>query len=264
MIKKIALFIVSASTSLTFAQTEVYYEDFQTGLPVAYTIIDNDLNTVHADVIDFADAWIELVDPTNPLDTIMGSTSYFDPTGIADRWLITPAITLGAYGNILYWEAKSHDPSYPDSYQVLVSTTGTQIADFTDTLVYIGQEIADWTSRDLNLSEFLLDNQTVHIAFVNKTNDGFKLYIDDISVEIEDPLGINEITNKDYTVYPNPTNGIVNLSFASELITVYSLAGRELLNGSGKTIDLSSLESGKYFVQYKADGNIYTSTIVKL
>ena len=264
MIKNIALFIVSACASLAFTQTEIYNEDFQTGLPVAYTLIDNDMNTVHTDVIDFADAWIELIDPENSLDTIMGSTSFFDPAGTADRWLITPAITLGAFGNILYWEAKSHDASYPDSYQVLVSITGTQIADFTDTLVYIGQEIADWTSRDINLSDFALDNQTVHIAFVNKTNDGFKLYIDDIRVEIEDPLGVNEIANKNYTVYPNPTNGNVNLSFNSEMITVYSLIGKELVTGSGNSIDLSSLEFGKYIIQYEAEGKVYTSTVVKL
>jgi len=181
MMNKTLIAIALLIGTQAMGQIEIYNEDFQSGLPVDYLIVDNDGLTPDPQVIDFADAWIELVDPDNAADTIMGSTSFFDPVGQADRWLITPAITLGAYGNFLYWEAKSHDPSFPDGYYVMASSTDTQISSFTDTLVIISAELEDWTSREVNLSEKLLDGQTIYIAFVNRTDDGFKLYVDDIS-----------------------------------------------------------------------------------
>ena len=92
----------------SIAQTEVYNEDFQSGIPVDFTIVDNDGLTPDASVAEYTDAWIHLVDPddTAQTDSVMGSTSYFSPTGQADRWMITPAITLGSFGNTLFWERK--------------------------------------------------------------------------------------------------------------------------------------------------------------
>ena len=48
----------------------------------------------------------------------------------ADNWLISPAVELGG---VLKFFANTAT-SYPDSYEVLLSTTGTEIADFTETL----------------------------------------------------------------------------------------------------------------------------------
>lgn len=264
MIKNIALLISSAFISCaSFSQVVVYSEDFQNGLPATYVLTDNDGFTPHADVIEFADAWIILADPADNTDSIVGSTSYFTTAGLADRWLITPPITLGAYGNILYWEAKSHDASFPDSYQVLISTTGTEIADFTDTVSSIGQELATWYQREVNLSDYAFDNQTIHIAFVNRTYDRFKLYVDDIRVEKEDPLNVNSITKNVYSIYPNPTTGSVTIKANVSSYTVLSLAGRELIKGNSNTIDLDSLESGRYIVRFTTDGLIHSATIIK-
>ena len=56
----IALFLVATVNAA--AQTTVYSEDFQNGLPVSYTIVDNDMQTPDASTADFADAWIELAE----------------------------------------------------------------------------------------------------------------------------------------------------------------------------------------------------------
>lgn len=264
MIKNIALLISSAFISCTsISQTVVYSEDFQNGLPATYTLIDNDGLIPHADVSEFSDAWIILADPADNTDSIVGSTSYFTPVGLADRWLITPPIVLGAFGNILYWEAKSHDASFPDSYQVLVSTTGTQIADFTDTVASIGQELATWIQRDINLSDYALDNQTVHVAFVNRSYDRFKLYVDDIRVEKENPLSVNSIIKETYTIYPNPTNGLVTIKADVSSYIVYSLTGRELIKGDSNQLNLENLESGRYVVRFTVEGFTHSTTIVK-
>ncbi|MBL4861555.1 MAG: choice-of-anchor J domain-containing protein [Crocinitomicaceae bacterium] len=264
--KKTAVFIALLIGMQSFAQTEIYNEDFQTGLPIDYSIVDNDGLTPDVQVVDFANAWIELVDPENPLDTIMGSTSFFDPAGQADRWLITPAITLGTYGNFLYWEAKSHDASFPDSYYVMASSTDTQLSSFTDTIAYISGELSDWNAREANLSDHLLDGQTVYIAFVNRTNDGFKLYMDDIRVVIDDPVGISELNNTAFTVYPNPTSG--NISIKSDLkvknVTIYGLDGALLVSqDNSNTINLEGLAGGRYLISVVTEEGVFRTSVVK-
>ncbi len=266
MIKNI-LFVTSILFStLSIAQVEIYNEDFQAGLPANITIVDNDGLTPNSAVSNFSDAWVLLADPDDATDSIMGSTSFFEPIGQADRWLITPAITIGAYGNVLYWNAKSHDPSFPDDYMILISKTDTALASFTDTLYNIVNELATWQARSVNMSDSGFVSETIHIAFVNRTNNGFKLYIDDIRVEKEDPVGINEQQINSFVVYPNPANNELNLSGISQNdeVKIYSIDGQLILISTGNHIDIATLENGRYIVASKTNGQVVRTQFVKI
>lgn len=259
--------ITAIALSLTVygnTQTVVYSEDFESGLPLTYTIVDNDMLTPDASVSDFANAWIELIDPDDPTDTIVGSTSFFDPIGRADRWLITPPISLGAFGNILSWEAKSHDASYLDGYDVYISITDTDLTSFIDTIAMIGFENSTWTSREVNLSDAGYNNQTIHIAFVNRTDDGFKLYLDDIQMIIEDPVGTDELNSDRITLYPNPSSGIMNIECEeTPEVNIISTTGESVFKGVGKTFDLNWVESGLYIVRLKTSKGPQTLRWIK-
>ncbi|MBL1281226.1 MAG: choice-of-anchor J domain-containing protein [Fluviicola sp.] len=265
MIKRLLSLALILAVGQSIAQVEIYNEDFQSGIPVTFTIVDNDGLTPDASVSEYTSAWIPVIDPLNALDTVAGSTSFFSPAGRADRWLITPPIVLGTYGNILYWEARSHDPSFPDDYTVLVSTTDTQLASFTDTILNLVNELATWQSRSINLSDSLLDNQTVHIAFVNRTNDGFKLYIDDIRVVMEDPVGLFENEIAELKVFPNPATDVINISGLESLISVeiYSIGGSLVHKSDDATVDISGLESGRYFLVARNENTVARTMIVK-
>ena len=258
----LSFFIIGYTAS---AQIEVHNEDFQSGLPALYSIVDNDGLTPNVSVSDFGLAWHALQDPENALDTIMGSTSYFEPVGTADRWLITSSIALGAYGNFLYWEAKSHDPSFPDDYFVMVSRTDTQLSSFTDTIVVIINELESWQLRSADLSEFGLDNETIHVAFVNRTIDGFKLYIDDIRVEKEDPVGLNELSKLKLSIYPNPSSDFIHISGIEDFNTVkiYSSIGELVLESQEKEIDISTINSGRYTVVVTTESDIVRTVLIK-
>ncbi len=248
------------------AQTEIYNEDFESGIPATYTIVDNDGNTPNTAVAEYTDAWIGIVDPNNDGNHIAASTSFFDPVGEASRWLITPAISLGAFGNILYWDARSHDPSFPDGYRILVSRTDTQLSSFTDTLYLIFQEIAkDWQTRSANLSAIGLDNETVHIAFINETDNGFKLYLDNIRVEMEDPVGLNETAKTNIKVFPNPTTDQITVTGVENIqsISVYSLDGKMVLNSNDNKVSMQHLAPGKYIIEVQSDAQIVRSTVIK-
>lgn len=264
MIKNLLAFTFLAVTVSVSAQTQVYLEDFQAGIPASYTLVDNDGLTPNAAAADFADAWISLPDPLDSTDTIVGSTSYFEPEGTADRWLITPQISLGAFGNFLYWESRSQDASYPDGYYVMASKTDTQLSSFTDTLFFIGGALTTWTSHSVNLSDFGLDGEQVHIAFVNRTYDGFKLYIDSISAFIEDPVGIDELNGLEIQMYPNPATDRVYFNEALDVINVFSMSGEHvLLKENATSIDVVNLPVGIYHLELSKDGYTVRKKLVK-
>jgi hypothetical protein len=246
------------------AQTLVYAEDFESGIPVSYTLIDNDGLTPNQATAAFADAWISLPDPLDSMDTIVGSTSFFEPTGTADRWLITPQITLGAYGNFLYWEGRSEDPSFPDGYFVLASRTDTQISSFTDTVAIVFAEFATWTLNTANLSDAGLDGETVHLAFVNRTFDGFKLYLDSISVYIDDPVGLQEEQQLQVQFGPNPTSDEVYFNLQPDAIEVYTLSGSVVKSFKNtQKISLAGLPAGMYWMEIRKGTAVVREKIIK-
>lgn len=264
--KRLSIIVLQLVAFSALSQTDLLLTDFQTGMPVNYSIVDNDGNTPAAQVSEFTSAWIIVADTLNSIDSVAASTSFFSPTGTANRWMITPALALGAYGNIIEWEARSQDASYPDDYMVLVSTTDNQITSFTDTIGWIIEENFEWTSRQINLSDSGYVSQTIYVAFVNITEDGFKLYIDDIHAWKDDPVSVSEINNlATITVYPNPSNGIINIKSEKEIqqAVVLNSNGSVILSTTDTLLDISTLPAGVYFLSITVENNTITKKILK-
>jgi len=187
---------------------QIYSESFDNGMPADFTLINNDGLVPNANVNFVNDAWV-VTDYTNvggaTSDSVAVSNSWYDPAGQADDWMITPAITLTT-SNILRWEAEAVDPDFPDGYEVLISTTGTAMADFmaNPALFTIASEDAAPTARIVDLSAY--DGQTVHIAFRNNSSDQFLLIIDDIIVEEAAANDAQVLSasplNTEYTIMP--------------------------------------------------------------
>lgn len=260
----LALLITSASVQ---GQIEIYNEDFETsGIPVTYTIVDNDGFTPNSAVAEYTDAWISKVDPLDSSNNVASSTSYFEPIGKASRWLITPPIVLGPTGNVLFWDALSHDPSFPDGYRILVSRTDAQIASFTDTLFLVIGELADqWNTRQASLGSIGLDGETVHIAFINETQNGFKLYLDNIRVEKENFLSVNDDLAQQLIIYPNPAQDVITIQDMPEgsQVSIIAMDGKIVINSSYAKIDISALSSGKYIVELISKNQIVRTSIIK-
>ncbi|MDR0802024.1 T9SS-dependent choice-of-anchor J family protein [Fluviicola sp.] len=269
MLKQIALFSTVFVSALSLnAQTTILNEDFQQGIPENWTIVKADSYT--AQDTQFAPGWIALADPDGSNDSVAGATSYFTTTGKASRWLITPPLTIGTYGNFLKWKARSVDPSYPDTYQVLVSTTDTQITSFNDTIFRMEGEWEDWTDYEIDMTaQGYSGGQTIYLAFVLETTGGFKLYLDDINVRKDDPLSLNEhFLKADISAYPNPTRDLVRFSSENTLkhVAVYSTDGNLVYSQeNGTEISLAGFEPGVYLVRMTTNtGQIVTKRIQKL
>lgn len=80
----------------------------------------------------------------------------------------------------------------------------------------------------------------------------------------------NESFNQsNFSVYPNPVNDVLNLSSEKMITsaTIFNLLGQELatktINANEGTIDVSSLQSGTYFVKIYSDALVKTWKIIK-
>lgn len=270
MLKQIALLssvLISALTAQ--AQTTILDQEFQHGIPASWSTVKADSYLEHEAQFASQPAWIAISDPMNPSDTIAAATSYFTAAGRANRWLISPPVTIGTYGNYIKWKARSFDPSYPDTYQVLISTTDTQLASFNDTLSRVVFENEEWTEHVINMSELgYNNNETVHIAFVLETQGGFNLFVDSVNMRKDDPLALDEQSIlTDLTIYPNPTTGTIHFSSENlKHVAIYNTAGTLIYSQEhANPISMEHFEKGIYLVQMTTNNRqISTKRVQKI
>jgi hypothetical protein len=266
MVKYIFFLTLVLTFSKISAQLTLFNVDFQNGIPSNFSIIDNDGLTPDPAVSEYTSAWISTIDPSNVTDSIAASTSFFSPVGTASRWLITPKVKLGSFGNFIEWNARSQDASFPDDYLVLISRTTPTIAAFEDTIAKLSAEYVDWTTRTVDLSLKGFNDDSVYVAFVNKTNNGYKLYVDDIRIWKEDPASLIEVSNVNTVdVFPNPSTDFVKISTidAFKSATIYTLNGQEILTSTNQKIAIHTLENGVYFISIATSKGIVSVRFVK-
>ncbi|WP_310991361.1 T9SS-dependent choice-of-anchor J family protein [Aequorivita marina] len=218
MIKKITLFFALAF--IHNANSQIFNSGFENnnGTPLSeYTTANNDglMVPIFAPVQDFnTEAWIQFYDGYD--NKIAFSTSWYEPAGQSDDWLITPAIEIPNNGEpTLYWKGKSYDFENLEDYDIRVSTTTNDISSFTETILSVeGEQPFDFNSRSLDLSTY--KGQTIYLAFVNVTDNGLFLALDDLYIsetsncELPDVTGVSieNLTEDSFTVTWTPTAGI--------------------------------------------------------
>lgn len=249
---------LSVSTIVSQAQIVILLnEDFNSGFPSGWQVIDNDGLSPHADVSDITSGfgYLEDSDSTGIGDSIVACTSWFTVAGTADNYLITPQLSLENHGNILYWDVKSQDPSYPDGYEILVSTSLPVIDSFKvdSAIFYTDAELPYWTARSISLDSFI--SQNIYIAFRHFSTDKFVLKFDNIRVLADTALSVNETEdNLSFGVYPNPANETVFISVNNNMdanfITFYNTNGEVVLSEkNAKQISVAALPNGIYFLE---------------
>ncbi|MEZ4983009.1 MAG: choice-of-anchor J domain-containing protein [Saprospiraceae bacterium] len=134
------LFLFTLGFGAANAQDQIYfYEDFSGGMPSDWTILDRDGLTPASNVSAYGGTW--WVSPTAaPEAKVAVSSSWYTPAGKSDDWMITPSISIPQLANpdnkiFLTWYGEAVDPSYPDGYDVKLSTTDTDPASFSTTLL---------------------------------------------------------------------------------------------------------------------------------
>lgn len=171
--------------------SQIFQENFDGNGPgmAAWTVIDVDGLTPAEDVAFITNGW-NRIDRAGEEGTFGGpagnyaamSTSWYDPAGTSNDWLISPQITISGASPTLYWDAKAQDPSYRDGYKVMLAPNGgNTIADFTVQLYSTTGENGAWTTRSADLTAYI--GQNIRVAFVNNSSDKFMLLVDNIKVD---------------------------------------------------------------------------------
>lgn len=86
--------------------------------------------------------------------------------------------------------------------------------------------------------------------------------------ELADLAGTEEMENGSFSVYPNPVTDVLTITTSAvsvELISIYSANGQLIMttNENSKTIDVSMLTPGVYFIQVQSENGISTERFVK-
>lgn len=161
-------------------------------------------------------AWLSYKAP-NVNDTFAVSTSWLNPTGTADSWLITPTVNNIAANTVLTWNAMAPDAANADGYEIYVTTntiTAPAIGDFSSSnkIYVLSAENNSWTNRGVSLAAFA--GQNIRIAFKNNSTNKYQLWIDDITVQNNSTqYDGSTITNHVYKYSTINTNNTISATF---------------------------------------------------
>ena len=223
-----------------------FTEDFDAGtLPEGWTIVDADGD---------GNNWENTMENGFGFDAHSGegamtSASYINGVGALtpDNWLISPAIVVGNGSTLSYWH-DAQDASWSDEYYYLkLSTTGTELGDFTETL-WEGVTPADWAEVSIDLSAYA--GNTVYLAWEHtNVTDMFYMKIDDVSVSVT-------TTRAQYTAPLLVTNHNNGYAFKTAGMTKSQIEEREVAyNNANETRDREIIGYAAYRLLEGDEGN---------
>jgi hypothetical protein len=209
------------STSCAIISEYPYFEGFNSGIdPACWTIIDND---------NSGDSWYSGTYASTPSyeGASMMVSEFSDPN---DDWLISPQFKITSDNLKVDFYAKSYSAYFYESFNVLISKTGTSPSDFTIVLENIVDHPNTWQNHEYILSEHGINiDDEIYVAIQHVSNDQFVLFIDAFTVsEIEIPSAEAEILT--YSI-PNQVGDTEITSTETEgTITVTMPFGTEVTN----------------------------------
>ncbi len=132
--------------------------------------------------------------------------------------------------------------------------------------------INQWNSVNIPLSSFVMSAKTdlKQVGFVTTASYG-TFYMDNLYFFDDTNTGISKVSDIAVNCFPNPVMDKLTISAQSVIseVTVRNLLGQSVkssvINGTSKTIDLSDVVAGNYFVSVKlANGQVSTQKLIKL
>ena len=246
--------------SVHYTQTTILSENFNSGFPAGWQLIDNDggtpYNNPSVNFITEAFVLHEDYDSLSTGDSILIATSWLDPIIDADDYLILPPVTLGSWGNYLYFDAKSVDQSYPDGIQIRFTTGNLSVDSILAGGILFDTLAAPpyWTNFSVRLDTLGLQNQTVNFVIRHYASDQFILAIDNIRIDINDPSNVVNNPSNLYSIFPNPCENVFYIDGLTEKkeYQIFNLQGKLVQNGA--TINSIELDLAKGIYILKVEG----------
>lgn len=177
----------------------------------------------------------------NGSDGAVFSYSYSNYSGALspNNYLVSPQLTITSNNHYVSFYASALDEAYPaDHFGLAVSTTGTNVADFTMIQEWtMTAKQGGWHEYSVDLNSYVGQDVYIAIRHFNST-DNFCLVVDDVFVgsQTKDPLtscsisldGTTVATNATGTQYLLNTNGFANNSSHNTTVTATYQSGATL------------------------------------
>jgi len=127
-----------------------------------------------------------------------------------------------------------------------------------------------WNGEENNWNIFpVMESGTYTVVAIDNANC---FITDEITVTIEACLGINELENESFQIYPNPSNGDFTIQLLNssniQKIDIIDLQGKIVFNQlpnqstDSMNIDIRGLDSGVYFVRIETSENTSQKQII--
>ncbi len=225
-----------AATQLSKQTSAPLDEGFEGGaIPITWTVYDFDGD---------AKEWTVLQSATNAHSGDYHASISFNAAGNND-WLITPALVPVSGDSVAFW-ARSRSATFPEDFNIRLSSTGLDSADFSVTLEAV-QDLGIIYQRFVySLESYVGD--TVYVAIQNISVDEWELWVDDVTgPEVYLPP-FPSFTTPATDVNLNQNNGLIAVgNSAMHAVPITNTGGGDLTisdittSSSDITTDVTSL-----------------------
>lgn len=194
-----------------------------------------------------------------------GNTFFFDNGTLCYRWnteleawddVYSPYFVLDGHQTLTF-DYYCGLSSYPENLAVYLYD-GSSFYNIMETTEVTNTSAITQT---IDLSEY---TGTYKIDFYCTSDANmYRLYIDNF--KIESTIGVEDHSKTEFTLYPNPTTGMVNLSEDVARVEVYDFSGRMIMsNENVNSVNLSAQANGVYVFRITTtDNNVVTKKVVK-
>jgi hypothetical protein len=296
MIKKILIIVILImGTLVSNSQVVLFEDDFES---YSDFTIDNFGDWVMYD-LDLKVTW-DVPETDFPNENYIGSGIIFNPSactedvseatnysiretglkyvsfwsaigGENDNYLVSPKIDLTDVTNpsVSFWVKELTDAFGNEEFEVYISTTGNEVADFTDNISGVEQLEGDcvWYNYTYDLNTYT--GEQIYIAIHHISGDTYAMHVDDFKVEAESSANIIEEKDFDFLTYFNTDQSLLNIVSESivNTITIYNILGQTIFKSrpfsDHPTIDSSNFKSGIYVVEISIEGKNRVKKIIK-
>lgn len=139
-------------------------------------------------------------------------------------------------------------------------TVGSHTASSTGTSVwktYKGTDLSNWKTETGTSQLTLSNNEWLGLSIGSRRPF--------IPQEVTPSLSNQKQNKINFTIYPNPTSEVLNIQTEEFInyVTIFSVSGKQLIQTSSTSIDVSLLHSGTYFVELQTNKGKETKLFIK-
>ncbi len=185
-----------------------------------------------------------------------------------DDWLITPQSEVINPGAVFRAYVKSVTDQYGlERYTINISTTGTEVADFTKISAgnYVIAPLEAWELIEYPLDAYV--GQQIYVGIRCVSDDAFVFMIDDIEIDNPEPVSAEQNIQHSVSIYPNPASDYLNIINAQNAnIEIVNVTGQTVLSlenlNNNQIVDVSQLSPGTYFVKINNGTDIMYQKVI--